>query len=161
MNLADVDQDAIERELIRALQDLYQAEHAALIQWGRWSRDRRGIYPPGVVPNPMWDAAPTSKWQFDAPEPEAEEYRPHIPFVAEKGDRPEDEDYDEKQAVALDERIHGPGGLGEALRSCLEVAYVTRYVQEHRFHRLCSPPCQPETFRDRLAECYAFVSRFI
>jgi hypothetical protein len=146
-------------ERIRSLRDTYPNADSALQNWAKWSRDRRGIYPPGVVPPAIWDDAPVSKWSHD----EELDYNPYQKLsiqTAEKGDRPEEEDYDEKTAVILDERIHGPGGLSETLRSALEVAYVTRYTPEDRFHRLTNPPCQPDTFRERLAECLAFVSRF-
>jgi hypothetical protein len=143
---------------IRDLQSQFHAAHEALANWGRWSRDKRGIYPPGVVPPAIWNDAPVSKWEIEE-EPDYDPYK-KILTVAEKGDRQEEEDYDEKTAVMLDERIHGHGGLSESLRSVLEVAYVTRYTPEDRMHRLCTPPCQPHAFRERLAECLAFVSRF-
>jgi hypothetical protein len=158
MNLRDVDQEEVIRLELRELQGRYPREHQALINWGRWSRDRRGIYPAGVTAPSIWQEAPSSKWEFE--EPEA--YEPYIPVVAaQKGDRPETEDYDEKTAVLLDERIHGYGGLNETLRSCLEVAYLTRTVQENRFHRLCTPPTTPSGFRERLTECLVFVGRWI
>jgi hypothetical protein len=50
--------------------------------------------------------------------------------------------------------------LAEYERSVLEVAYVTRYTPEERFHKLTNPPCQPSTFRERLAACLAYVERF-
>lgn len=159
MNTRDLDLEEIERHLVREVQGMYPKEHQALINWGRWSRDRRGIYPAGVTAPSIWQDAPTSKWEFDD---DPEEYSPHIPIVAAaKGDRPEGEDYDEKSAVALDERIHGYGGLNETMRSVLEVAYLTRSVQENRFHKLCNPPCQPATYRERLEDCLIFVSRWI
>lgn len=144
-------------EAIRELQSLHHDAHQALQNWAKWSRDRRGIYPPGVVPPAIWDDAPTSKWQFE----EELDYNPYqrINLVtAEKGDRPEEEEYDEKTAIVLDERIHE--GLGEYERSVLEIAYVTRYTPEDRMHKLCNPPCQPSTFKERLGECLRYVSRF-
>jgi hypothetical protein len=144
---------------IRELQAKHHKAHEALQNWAKWSRDRRGIYPPGAVPPAIWNDAPVSKWEFE----EELDYNPYQKLniqTAEKGDRPEEEDYDEKTAVVLDERIHGHGGLSEYQRSALEVAYVTRYTPEERFHKLCNPPCQPSTFRERLGEALRFVERF-
>ena len=145
-------------ERIRSLRDAYPNADSALQNWAKWSRDRRGIYPAGIVAPAIYNEAPTNKWEFDEPL----DYNPyqHIHAAPEKGDRPEDEDYDERTAVALDERIHSPGGLSETLRSALEVAYVTRYTPEDRFHRLTNPPCQPDAFRERLETCLQFVARW-
>lgn len=158
MNVKDLDPAQIERHMIRELQGRFPDEHQALANWAKWSRDRRGIYPAGVTAPGIWQEAPTSKWELDDPEA----YEPHIPMIAAaKGDRPEAEDYDEKQAVMLDERIHGFGGLSESLRSVLEVAYLTRYLQEDRMHRFCHPPTTHSGFRERLEECLRFVARWI
>jgi hypothetical protein len=143
---------------IRELQAAHYQAHEALQNWAKWSRDRRGIYPPGVVPPAIWADAPINKWEFEE-EPDYNPYQKLTMTAAEKGDRPEEEDYDEKTAVVLDERIHQ--GLAEYERSVLEVAYVTRYTPEERFHKLTNPPCQPITFRERLAECLRFVDRFV
>jgi hypothetical protein len=144
---------------IRDLQSQFHAAHEALANWGRWSRDKRGIYPPGVVPPAIWNDAPVSKWEIEE-EPDYDPYK-KILTVAEKGDRLEEEDYDEKTAVMLDERIHGHGGLSESLRSALEVAYVTRYTPEDRMHKLTSPPTTASGFRERLSACLVYVSRFV
>jgi hypothetical protein len=154
-----VAESALITQAIRDLQARYYTAHAALANWGRWSRDRRGIYPPGVVPPAIWNDAPVSKWEIEE-EPDYDPYK-KILIVAEKGDRLEEEDYDEKTAVMLDERIHGHGGLSESLRSALEVAYVTRYTPEDRMHKLTSPPTTASGFRERLSACLVYVSRFV
>lgn len=143
---------------IRELQSTHDRAHQALMNWAKWSRDRRGIYPPGVVPPAIWNDAPVSKWEHEEIPEKTERQVLQAP---EKGDRPEEEEHDEKSAVILDERIHAPGGLPEYLRSVLNVAYITRYTPEDRFHKLVIPSCQPSTFRERLAEALRFVGRFV
>jgi hypothetical protein len=153
-----VAESALITQAIRDTQEQFPDEHRAYQNWAKWCRDRRGIYPAGTTAPSIWQEAATSKWEFD--EPEA--YEPHIPMVAApKGDKPQAEDYDEKLAVALDERLHGPGGLSEAQRSVLDVAYLTRYLQEDRFHRFCSPPTTPHGFRERLEDCLKFARKWI
>jgi hypothetical protein len=154
-----VAESALITQAIRDLQDRFSKEHQALVNWSKWSRDRRGIYPAGITAPAIYDQAPTSKWEFEEPDYDAY-HRIHM-VAAEKGDKVEEEEYDEKTAVVLDERIHGPGGLSEAHRSALEVAYVARYIPEDQMHRKCSPPCQPHGFRERLEECLRFVGRFV
>jgi hypothetical protein len=78
---------------------------------------------------------------------------------AEKADPIEKAPYDEKQALILDERIHGPGGPDKEVRLCIKTAYTTRAVPENQFWKLsgCSTP---DIFCERLEAALRYVGRF-
>ena len=151
----DVDQSEIERAEIRAIQALYPEAHAALRNWGAWSRDRYKIGPRDARPG-MWDEAIPSKFGDFADETDEPEVREQVEVKAEAAAK---EPYDEKSGCELDARIHGNGGLAEYQRNAIRIAYVSRETPEDQFHRFAG--CLPSTFRERLIECLVFVGRHV
>lgn len=145
---------------VRALQAIYAPEHGALQNWGAYSRDRYGIGPKDGR-NGMWD-------QFSAancdPEGWGEEVSDKAGFApqtaAAKADPSEREEYDEKSARILCERLHGPGGINLEYRRVLKVAYVSRSVPEYQMPRLsnCSTP---DEFCYRLECILQFTRRWV
>jgi hypothetical protein len=139
---------------IRALQGIYAAAHGALRNWGAWSRDLRGLKPT-VAPPGMWSQyKPT----------EADDYGdemvgPVLVTVPAKSEGPDHELYDERTALILDERMHGPGGLPQMMREAMKIAYVTLEVPEQQFPRLAG--CNDDAFCERLETCLLFVGRFV
>lgn len=163
MKRDDIDQSEIERHLVREVQGMYPKEHQALENWGRWSRDLRGVYPADIKPSRIYSEANREDWDKDGYGDVAltDEMKERLLAGDRKAERPEEEPHDPKTAAALDERIHGQGGLPDYLRSILRTAYVTREVPEHQFHKLCNPPCMPATFRERLEDCLIWTGRLI
>lgn len=149
MNLADLDLFTAE---IRAIQSMYPEAHEALLNWGRWSRDRYGIGPRD---------ARCSTWQYakpDAPEEYGEDVPEALRTNAEvKAEGPDREPYDERLGVILDERMHGPGGLGVEIRRVLRVTYCST-IPEPQLPRECG--CLPHAFKERLSAALAFAQRF-
>lgn len=140
---------------IRTLQSMYWDAHQALTNWGHWSADRRGIFPTQAPPA-MWD-----QFKRDEREDYGDEQPPAVTAEAalpkaEAAPRPE---YDERSAVALDERIHGYGGLPLEMRVAMRVAYVSREVPEEQFPRFTG--CSEDGFCERLEHCLRFVGRFM
>lgn len=139
---------------IRALQEMHSRAHQALLNWSRWSRDRRGIFPAISKPH-IWQEYKQSEaddWGEDhavSNERLAQDDR--------KTERPEDEAYDEKAAQTLDERIHSPMAP-LYLKQLLRTAYITRDVPEYQFPRACG--CPPHAFTERLENALIFVGRF-
>ena len=154
----DVDAAEIEREMVRAIQAMYPAEHQALENWGRYSRDRDDR-PAWIVSPGIYSEAPTSKWEIE----DEGGYAVRIEYSSppERGDRREPEPYDEKAALDLCERMHSAGGLPDYLRDVVRVAYYERHVREDELHDFCKPACEPSTFRERLEDCLIFVRRFL
>jgi hypothetical protein len=89
-----------------------------------------------------------------------EDERSDYAQVVVKAERSEEAEYDEKQAVMLDERIHGYGGLDDEYRKCIRTAYVNGGPREAQWYALsnCSTPGQ---FLERLQASLQFVSRFV
>lgn len=139
---------------IRALQAMNPEAHQALLNWGLWSQDRYCIGPKDARPS-MWHQFKPDENE-DWGEPEADTPRTDAPVKAEG---PEKRPYDEKMGVELDERIHGPGGLSEALRDILKVAYVRRDIHESQYPRAAG--CSNEAFAERLEGALVFVGRFV
>lgn len=161
MKIADVDTAELERIEVRAIQGLYPEAHQALENWGRWSY-WGDIGRPKDARNHQFDEAQKSKFDDFGEEKEydaAERYQPNIVIV--RAERVEEEPYDEKAALVLDARIHGPGGLPDYLKSIIKAAYYWREIPEDQFHLHCNPPCQPSTFRERLEDCLIFVARYV
>lgn len=149
----DIDTREVLIARIRGLQAIYPEGHAALVNWGRWSRDRAGIFPAGATPPRIWDEAVTSKFDDWGDEQGVHDSQPV------KAERAEREEYDERAGTVLDERIHHPSGLPPSLCQILKVAYVSRETPEDQFPRLAG--CPEDTFCERLEECLKFVGRFI
>jgi hypothetical protein len=142
---------------VRGLQAIYPEAHAALLNWANWSRDRSGIFPRGVTPPSIWneydqEGAGKDGWG------EEQEQMPPAEDVPVKAEAAEKLPYDEKAGTILDERLHGPGGLGSDWRLVLKIAYVSRDLPESQFPRACG--CPPHAFAERLESCLMFVSRF-
>lgn len=149
----DLDQQELEAIRIRALQDRFPVEHEALLNWGAWSRDRKGMYPALSQPK-MFE-----QYVHDETEGYGEESEPAYTenVVMVKAER-EEETYDEKSAIALDERIHQ--GLAEYLRIALRTAYVDGGPREGRYYVYANCPT-PDAFLERLQAGLAYVGRFV
>lgn len=139
---------------VRGLQAIHAEAHRALLNWGLWSRDRRGMSPT-LQPSSTWDEFKRSEVDDYGEEAAA----PIILTVPAKPEYPELPPYDEKAAIELDERLHGPGGLALELRRVLQMAYVTREIPETQFARLTG--CPEHAFRERLETGLLFVARFV
>jgi hypothetical protein len=79
--------------------------------------------------------------------------------TAGKPERPQ-EDYEEKAAVVLDERIHAAGGLGIEIRKAIRTAYIDGGPREGRWHVYANCPT-PDAFMERLEVALRFVRRFV
>lgn len=159
MNLSDIHaaHEAMFVERVRILQDNHAKAHAALVNWGCWSRDRRGIFPVQITPPKVWD-------QFKADENEAwgeVQDAPESQGATEeaKAERAEDDPYNELQGHQLDERLHGYGGLSEAIRIALRVAYVRRDIHESQYPRAAG--CGQDGFLERLEAGLMFCERWV
>lgn len=138
---------------VRDLQARYQKAHEALLCWGNWSRDRRGLYPADSRPS-IWD-------QFKRDENEAWGDEDAEKLVAEapaKAERAEEEPYDELQGTIMDERLHLPGGPCLIVRQALVVAYVRRDIHESQYPRAAG--CIQDQFLERLEGGLMFAGRF-
>lgn len=145
----------IETARIRALQAIYSEAHQALCNWGLWSSDKRFIYPT-LKPPALWNQFARSKVEEWGDEMESP-----VRLVLSGPAKPEPRErdpYDEKKAIALDERIHGSGGLRLDIRQMLKIAYATGEVPEYQFPALCG--CSLDTLCERLEEALRFVRRF-
>ena len=125
----DLDAHVLYAAEVRAIQNLYPEEHRKLKNWGLWSRDRVGIFPPQIAPPPIFDQWDGSSEGYAEELPEG--FTPHGEVKAEKA---ESEPYSEKEAITLDERIHAI--FPWKVRKCLVVAYVTLETPESQFPAL-------------------------
>jgi hypothetical protein len=147
-----VDQNEILTAQIRSLQAIHNLAHTALVNWGAWSLDRRGIFP--TMDPPGW----TQQYRASEGEEWGEEQATkavETPVKAEAPDRPP---YNEKAAIELDERLHGPGGPNVEQRRAIKIAYCTRDIPEYQFPTLSG--CLADSYRERLEACLMFVARF-
>ena len=157
MSARDVDWRDVQIARIRALQSIHATAHAALLNWGAWSRDKRGIFPT-VAPPGVWDQfapnpADIEGWaSSDAPPAEPPTDAPA------KREAPERPPYQERPAIVLDERLHHPGGLCVETRHVLRAAYVSEEIPEDQFHTMCG--CSTDAFCERLESALLFVARF-
>ena len=158
MNLSDsrAAEDALFTERVRLLQAIYPKEHAALICWGAWSRDRRGIFPKDIAPPKVWDQFKRDENEAWGDE-DAAKLEPETDAEV-KAERAEDDPYNELQGHQLDERIHGYGGLWQEVRIALRVVYVRRDIHEIQYPRAAG--CGQDALLERLAEGLKFVGRF-
>lgn len=149
-----VEENEILTARIRALQAMFWDAHAALREWGAWSMDRRGIYPV-LSPPSVWDQFKRSEVEDYGEETD----HAQVVTTPVKAEGPDHEVYDEKLAVLLDERIHGPGGMPLHQREAIRLAYATREVPEYQFPRFAG--CNLDAFCERLEGALVFVGRFI
>jgi hypothetical protein len=154
LNLAELD---IETARIRAMQSMYGREHQALTQWGKWSGDRRGIFPRMAQAQPQYRHSEGEEYG-EVTDPDAARLA-RIAKVETRSTPMERHGYDEKLALILDERIHSPGGLDLEVRHCIRVAYVTREIPEGQFPRRSG--CNLDAFCERLETALRFVRRFL
>ncbi len=154
----DLQDSEIIRARIRALQAIYYTEHSALCNWAKWSRDRAGIFPPGVTPPTMWAEALVSKFGDFADEKDMDG-REIVEQTEAKAERADREEYDERAGEDLDQRIHNAHDFPAYQRDILKIAYVSREVPEDQFPRLAG--CTEDTFCERLEGCLRFVSRHV
>lgn len=129
---------------VRALQSIYPAAHAALKNWGSWSRELHGVFP--SVAHPGWTEF------YVAPQEWGEEPLALAPLpVPQQHVRPEREKEaraDEKAGMELDARIHDDD-FPVVWRNVLAAAYVTVEVPEDQFPALAGrkgPPMSHEDF---------------
>lgn len=140
---------------VRMIQSLYPEAHAALVGWGRWSADRRGIFPQAYKRPAVWDQFKQSEAGDFGEEGEARKVV--VPFAV-KAEGPDRLPYDERSALILDERIHHPGGLSVEVRHTIRAAYVTREIPEDQFPRAAG--CSEQAFCERLEAALIFARRF-
>lgn len=140
---------------IRNLQDLHSTAHRALTNWGHWSVDRSDIYP-RLKPPSLWD-----QFKRDENDPYGDEQAPAVSVEQQpaKAEAAEKQPYDERQALLVDARIHGYGGLPVEVRYTLKAAYVSREIPESQFPRAAG--CGEDAFCERLENALLFVSRYI
>jgi hypothetical protein len=151
---------------VRALQGIYHDAHLALMNWGAWSRDLRRVFPADIVPSPTWREAQHSKFgDFGDEVDEARRVEEEVHRAAQvevKGEAAEREPYEERRALILDERMHGPGGLSLEVRRVLRIAYGAkqneRSAHVNQFPRFAG--CTEDAFRERLEVALQFVTRF-
>ena len=158
----DIADAEITRARIRALQGVYPRAHSALENWGAWSRDRHGIFPPeNPPPSPVYAAIDRSEWDRDGYGEVEEQHVSEARMEAEdrKSERADREEYDEKAGYDLDARINDRSLLPTYLAQLLAVAYArTRETPEDQLPRLAG--CTEDTFCERLEACLRFVGRF-
>jgi hypothetical protein len=158
MNLRDLDMAAIESQRIRDLQGRFHAEHLALLNWGIWSRDVRGIYPSIarclIFDNFIHDD--TEGWGDCSNEGND---RSQIENTPAKAERSEEEPYDEKSALELNDRINAPQ-LSECLKRVLRTAYVDGGSAEHRWY-VYADCSTPDAFLERLEASLNYVRRWV
>lgn len=157
--MTKLEQSEIQTARFRGLQGIYSKEHEALMNWGKWSRDERGIRPVEARTSIYDQIREDDRAGWGDLPPADDSYRVRIAVVPRKAERPEEETYDAKAAEALDIRVNALGGLSEAARSVLRVAYVWRDIPEHQFPNRCS--CSWDAVCERLEEALRFVRRFI
>lgn len=153
MNPADLDVFVAQ---VAALQNMQMKAHAALQNWGAWSRDR------GVGPRMA------RQHLLDQHDGDLEGYGEDgdvlqrvEPQEAAKMERKE-ETYEEKPAVILDERIHGSGGLPASIRMVLRVAYIDGGPDVGKWWSDGRADCAvPGHFLERLEAGLKFVGRFL
>lgn len=155
--MSKLERQELEIARFRALQAIYAEAHAALVNWGKWSRDERGIRPVEARTS-IYDQIKEDDRAGWADEDDAQKPVYRI-TVRVKADRPEEESYDLKSAELLDIRMHAPGGLSETVRHVLRVAYVWRDIPEHQFPNRCS--CGWDGVVERMEEALRFVGRWI
>lgn len=138
---------------IRGLQSIYPEAHAALVNWGRYSLDRRGIFPGDIKPPATFDQYRAS--DYDEVPLQKDIEPPASGPVKSEG--PEYQPYDEKAAIVLCERIHS-GMLNEDVCLVIKTAYVSHDTPEYQWPTFCG--CSDDAFRERLETALLFVSRF-
>lgn len=144
---------------VRSIQSAHYRAHAALTNWGDWSADRKGIYP-RLKPPSVWDQFKRDEnEEYGEVKPE-DERGPAVAIQREppKAEAAEKKAYNELEAIQLDERIHGYGGLPVEIRHALRAAYVTREVPEEQFP--AASGCSEDAFCERLTAALDFVGRF-
>jgi hypothetical protein len=151
-----MDQSEIFPIRVRSLQADFPQAHQALVEWGSWSRDRKGMAPPPIQPPRIWDEfKPDENESYG----EVTEETTIVEQTEVKAERAEDDPYDELQGTILDERMHSPGGLAMEVRNALKVAYVHRYVLEANYPRQAG--CSQDAFLERLEAGLRFAQRFL
>lgn len=158
--MTKLEEKVLDAARVRALQALYQKEHEALIEWGLWSLDRRGIYPTLTNPS-MWEQFKRDGSEGYGAEKKlepGEEDEANAVYLEVKAERVEQQEYDEKLAIRLDELIHE--GLSEMVRQAIKTAYATREVPEYQFPMFsnCSTMDQ---YCERLELSLLFVKRWL
>jgi hypothetical protein len=158
VNLRDLDQATLDAEQIRRLQSRYPSEHAALLNWGAWSRDRSGIFPKEARTKVFEQFVPDGTEAFGEIDDEFARTANTDPALL-KAERDETEPYDEKSGTALDSRINGPM-LSLSLKRVLTTAYVNGGASEHRWY-VYADCVSLDSFCERLEAGLQFVRRFV
>ena len=116
------------RGQVREIQTHYPAAHAALRNWGRWSRELHGIFP--QIAQPGWTEFYRAPQEW-AEDPVALAPLPAAPQNA-RSERDREERADERSGVELDIRVHALH-FPTIWRRVLRAAYVTIEVPEDQF----------------------------
>jgi hypothetical protein len=143
------------RGRIRNLQSLYAAEHQALVNWGLWSTDRSRIFPSLTGPS-IWDQFKRDENDPYGDESSAQKANPEEPAKAEAAERPP---HNERQAIDLDQRIHGAGGLSLHIREAIRAAYCNLSATEAQYPQFAG--CPLDALCERLEAALIFVRRFV
>ena len=139
---------------VRGIQGRNPEAHLALVNWGAWSRDRRGIFPVQIVPPRMWEEATSGLPDGYAAVKDAQE----DDGLQAKAERSEEEPYNELQGAILDERINSPMICEEVSRA-LVIAYVHFSTPEYQYPVRAG--CGQDAFCERLEAGLRFVGRFV
>lgn len=150
MRMNELSEQDIAGPRIRALQDRFYPAHAALLNWASWCRDPQ--IGPRLAKQHLLDAHDGDLEGYgEVPDEQLES----VPGKPER----REENYDEKTANILDERIHGHGGICLEYRRLLRVAYVYPPI-EYQMPKFSG--CHDlDEFCFRLTEILRFVSRFV
>jgi hypothetical protein len=139
---------------IRNLQSIYVAEHQALVNWGLWSTDRSRIFP-SLTGSSIWDQFKRDENDAYGDDPK-ERVTPEEPAKAEAAERPP---HNERQAIDLDQRIHGAGGLSLHIREAIRAAYCNLSATEAQYPSFAG--CPLDAFCERLEGALIFVRRWV
>lgn len=132
---------------VRGIQALFPEAHQALLNWGRWCRDRVGIFPSGIVPPAIYESINRQEWDKDGYGEEQDEPQRLPTTETAKAERPDLDPYNEKEAIALDEFLHTR--FTWPYRRCLVVAYVLHDAHDYQYPSLSK--CTHSEFLERLA----------
>ena len=140
---------------IRALQAMYPEAHQALSNWGAWSMDLRKVYPEEIAAPAIWGQGKHDENEAYGDWTGAPIKLPVDPIPIPADRKP----YDERPAVILDERMHGPGGLSSTIMLVARTAYINHDIPEEQFPKLSG--CTEDALCERLESLLRFVARFI
>lgn len=140
------------RAEIRAIQAQYPLAHQALTNWGRWSRELRGIFP--SISQPGWtDYYRPAEGDFAEEGTEPHPVSVETPVKAQREPEPHS---DERLGIELDIRIHA-SHFPAIWRRVLRAAYVTIEIPEDQFPQVAK--CGPQGYLMFLDGALAHLER--